>query len=172
MDFKHNYCSKSVISPLNLHANQYLHYFSPPYPASCIRHCTTGPRLRAVLTNSMGRRAAVTGVVALLGGLVAALLELLPQDGRNSRDPEVSVRGLPQDGRKLDMLRIPDPPAYPPGASLVAGCRSVRSAPTNIRVGNADIGARSSVHLLHCTHHTCACEGRASSSDVASYASI
>jgi hypothetical protein len=105
----------------------------------------------------MGRRAAVTGVLALLGGLVAALLELLPQDGRNSRDPEVSVRGLPQDGRKLDMLRIPDPPAYPPGASLVAGCRSVRSAPTNIRVGNVDIGARSSVHLLtidhqHCTH--------------------
>ena len=45
----------------------------------------------------MGRRAAVTGVLALLGGLVAALLELLPQgqdDGRNSRVPEVSVRGL------------------------------------------------------------------------------
>ena len=40
----------------------------------------------------MGRRAAVTGVVALLGGLVAALLELLPQDGRNSRVPDGCFR--------------------------------------------------------------------------------
>jgi len=30
VDFKPNHCSKSLISPLNLHANQHLHCFSPP----------------------------------------------------------------------------------------------------------------------------------------------